>query len=213
MNACIFDLDGVIVDTARYHFQAWKKLADELGVNLTVEDNERLKGVGRIESLDIILEMGKLKRSEDEKIALARKKNSWFVEYINAMHEDEIFDGIKNLFAQLRLNNKKVGLASSSKNAKTVLDKLKIRTEFDTIVDGNMITNSKPDPEIFLLAASMLQTDPQDCVVVEDAAAGVEAAKRAGMKCIGIGSPAQLLQADRVLSGVDELTFDILSKL
>lgn len=212
MKACIFDLDGVIVDTAKYHFVAWKKLAEELGVVLTEEDNERLKGVSRMESLNIILSLGGLEVEEPEKIRLADKKNSWFVTYINEMKKEEIFPGVISLLQSLRKKNAKIALASSSKNAKTVIDKLGIRDWFEVIVDGTMITHSKPDPEIFLLAAERLGVSPKDCIVVEDAEAGVEAAKSAGMKCIGIGSVAQLGKADVVVEQIQKLNTEILEQ-
>jgi beta-phosphoglucomutase len=211
--ACIFDLDGVIVDTARYHFLAWQKLAKELDVELTSELNERLKGVGRMESLNIILELGGLQRTDFEKEALATRKNAWFVEFIDAMKKEEIFDGAKNLFAELKAHGVKIALASSSKNAQTVLKKLEIANYFETIVDGNMITRSKPDPEIFLKAASMLQVNPKKCVVVEDAEAGVEAAVRAGMKCVGIGKKQQLHKANLVVDRIGQLNYQILNNL
>jgi len=213
VTACIFDLDGVIVDTAKYHFLAWKRLAMELGVALTLEDNEKLKGVGRLESLNIILSMGQIELSNEEKEQLAQKKNSWFVEYIQAMKEEEIFPGAKNLFQELRIQQIKVGLASSSKNAKTVLKLLNIENEFEVVVDGNMISQSKPDPEIFLKAAALLKVSPEECIVVEDAEAGVEAAKSAGMKCVGIGKAQQLGKADAVVERIDKLNYELLSNL
>jgi beta-phosphoglucomutase len=211
--ACIFDLDGVIVDTARYHFMAWRRLAGELGVVLTEQENERLKGVGRMESLNIILKMGGIAMSEEEKEKLAKRKNEWFVEYIQAMKKEEIFPGAKDLFDQLRQHGKKVALASSSKNAGTVLEKLDIKNEFEAVVDGNMITHSKPDPEIFLRAAASLGVNPKDCLVIEDAEAGVEAALRAGMKCIGIGKAEQLGKANKVVERIGQLNYDILNNL
>ncbi len=213
MVACIFDLDGVIVDTARYHFLAWQKLAKELNVELTSELNERLKGVGRMESLNIILELGGLHRSDSEKEALATRKNAWFVEFIEAMKKEEIFDGATELFAELKAHGVKVALASSSKNAQTVLKKLEIGNYFEAIVDGNMIARSKPDPEIFLKAAGMLQVNPNECVVVEDAEAGVEAAIRAGMKCVGIGKKEQLHKANRVVNRIGQLNYQLLNNL
>lgn len=213
MTACIFDLDGVIVDTARYHFLAWQKLAKELGVELTLHDNERLKGVGRMESLNIILELGGLQRSDAEKEALASRKNAWFVEFIEAMKKEEILDGATALLSELKANGINVALASSSKNAQTVLNKLEITNYFDVVVDGNMITRSKPDPEIFLKAAALLQVNPADCVVVEDAEAGVEAAVRAGMKCVGIGSKEQLYKANLVVDGIGRLNYQTLNSL
>lgn len=210
MKACIFDLDGVLVDTAKYHFEAWKKLAQQLGISITESDNERLKGVGRLESLDIILSLGGVTVAQSEKIALADKKNAWFVEYINEMKTEEIFPGVLDLLQDLKKHNVKIALASSSKNATTVIDKLGIRSWFEVVVDGTMIVNSKPDPEIFITAAKRLGVDPRECVVVEDAEAGVEAAKRAGMKCVGIGKLSQLGQADKVLDQISQLNLHIL---
>ena len=213
MTTCIFDLDGVIVDTAKYHYLAWKKLARQLGIDLTEKMNESLKGVGRIESLNLILEMGKLEMSEVEKEALTSEKNTWFVEYIQGMKKEEIFPGVKSLIKELREQGIKVGLASSSKNAKTVLKLLGIEGEFEAVVDGNMIEHSKPNPEIFLKAAGILQAKPTDCIVIEDAEAGVEAAKLAGMKCVGIGNAAQLGKADYIVDRIDKLKYEVLNNL
>jgi len=199
IKACIFDLDGVIVDTAKFHFQAWKRLADEEGIPFTEHDNEQLKGISRMESLDILLGLGSRKVDEKSRVEMATRKNEWFVEYITAMKPDEIFPGVKELLEELRKKNYKVGLASSSKNAGTVLDRLGIASLFDCVVDGTMIKKSKPDPEVFLLAADRLNVIPDKCVVFEDAEAGVEAAHRAGMKSVGIGSPAILGKAEIVI--------------
>jgi len=213
MKACIFDLDGVIVDTAKYHYLAWKRLAAELGIDLTEEVNERLKGVSRIESLNIILSMKGLELSSSEKESLADKKNKWFIEYIHTMTPEEIFPGVKELMKEIRSDKIKVGLASSSKNAKAVLELLGIEKEFEVVVDGTMIEHTKPDPEIFLRAASALKTSPSDCIVIEDAESGVEAAIRAGMKCVGIGSPRQLSKANLVVAKISDLTFEQLKQL
>lgn len=204
IKACIFDLDGVIVDTARYHYLSWKRLATEIGIELTEADNERLKGVSRRRSLDIILELGKVSMSEQERDKLAEKKNSWFVDYIEKMSSEEIFPGVKELLRKLREKGMKVALASSSKNAKTIIKILKIQDYFDVVIDGGMIVHSKPNPEIFLLAAKQLGIEPRDCVVFEDAAAGVDAALAAGMKCVGVGSPAVLGHATKVVSKTAE---------
>ncbi len=200
IQAVIFDLDGVIVDTAHYHFIAWQRLARELGVNFTEHENEQLKGVSRMQSLEIILSLGKIRLSEKEKEDLADKKNQWFVEYIQAMKPDEIFPGVKELLKTIRSKGMKVALASSSKNADTVLTLLNIKDYFDTIVDGTMITHSKPYPEIFLLAANRLGMKPSECVVFEDAEAGVAAAVAAGMKCVGVGSVTQLGKANYIVN-------------
>lgn len=206
IKGCIFDLDGVIVDTAHYHFLAWKRLANELGYDLTAEENEKLKGVSRMQSLEIVLDLAGVTLSQDQKVILANKKNSWFVEYVERMTPDEIFPGVLDLIHELKSENIRVGLASSSKNAKTVIRLLHIHDEFEAIVDGAMITHTKPDPEIFLKAAQQLQLEPRACVVIEDAEAGVEAALSAGMKCIGVGSPAVLGKANKVFSQTNEIT-------
>ena len=189
IKACIFDLDGVVVDTAHYHFLAWKRLANELGYDLTEQENESLKGVSRMNSLEIILHLAGISVSEVHKEMLANKKNAWFVDYVERMIPEEIFPGVRQLIHELKSNGIKVGLASSSKNAKTVIGLLQIQHEFDIIVDGTMITHTKPHPEIFLTTAEKLRVDPKDCIVFEDAEAGVEVALAAGMRCIGIGSP------------------------
>lgn len=199
IKACIFDLDGVIVDTAKFHFLAWQRLAKELGIPFSETDNERLKGISRMDSLDILLSLGNKTVDQKTKNEMAERKNGWFVEYINALKPDEIFPGVKDLLVELRSKGYKLGLASSSKNAPTVLERLGISDLFDCIVDGTMIKNSKPDPEVFQLAAARLGTRPVECVVFEDAEAGVEAAWRAGMKSVGIGSPLLLGKADIVI--------------
>jgi beta-phosphoglucomutase len=213
LKAVIFDLDGVIVDTAKYHYLAWKRLAAGLGIDLTEEMNERLKGVSRVESLDMILIVKKIQISATEKESMANIKNNWFLEYIHAMKPDEIFPGVRELMTQIRKNGKKIALASSSKNALKVLELLGIRHEFDTVVDGNMITHTKPHPEIFLKAAANLKLAPAECVVIEDAEAGVEAAVRAGMKCVGIGSAKQLSKASLVLNRIGSLKYNQLIEL
>lgn len=213
IKACIFDLDGVIVDTAKYHFLAWKRLASELGVNLTEHDNEKLKGVSRMQSLQIILDMAKTQLSEAKKNALAERKNDWFVDYIESMKPDEVFPGVVKLITDMRRKGLKVALASSSKNAPRVIELLGIGHLFDVIVDGSMILDTKPDPEIFLLSAQKLGVKPATCVVFEDAEAGVEAAIRAGMKCVGIGSPKNLGNANKVLANTADFKLDDLNSL
>jgi beta-phosphoglucomutase len=213
IKACIFDLDGVIVDTAHYHFLAWKRLAKELNIELTEEHNEKLKGISRMDSLEIILDLGGITRSAHEKEMLANKKNSWFVDYLERMAPEEIFPGVKQLIRDLRAKGIKVGLASSSKNAKTVIQLLHIQNDFDEVVDGTMITHSKPHPEIFLLAAQKLGVDPKDCVVFEDAEAGVDAALAAGMRCVGIGSAGQLGKAGKVIAKTGEFKISTLHEL
>ena len=213
IKAVIFDLDGVIVDTAHYHYLAWKRLAAEFNIDLTPEQNESLKGVGRLESLQIILDLGGLKKTDEEKESLAARKNVWFVEYVEKIKPDEVFTGVNYMLSNLKAKGYKVALASSSKNARTVVERLNIEREFDFIVDGTMIRNSKPDPEIFLLAARELDVIPAACVVFEDAEAGVEAAVRAGMKCVGVGSEKQLGKADKVVKRTADFDTNLLQTL
>ena len=211
IKAVIFDLDGVIVDTANYHYLAWKRLALELGFDLTLDQNELLKGVSRMRSLDIILDLGGIKLSASEKERFANKKNGWFVEFVNEMKPEEIFPGVKDLLRSIRAQGLKVALASSSKNAPSVIRLLNIQNEFDAVVDGTMIIHSKPDPEIFLLAAKKLGIEPSSCVVFEDAEAGVEAALAAGMKCVGIGSALQLGKANFVIAKTGDFKLETLN--
>jgi beta-phosphoglucomutase len=213
IKAIIFDLDGVIVDTAHYHYLAWKRLAKELGGDLSPEDNEKLKGVSRMDSLEIILQLNGITLPDGDKAALAARKNAWFIQYIEALTPEAIFPGVKEIIQQLKADNFKVGLASSSKNAAQVLGVLGILNLFDAVVDGTMVTHSKPDPEVFLLAAEKLEVTPVECVVFEDAEAGVEAALRAGMKCIGVGSAAQLRQANLVIPKTGDFQVEMLKTL
>ena len=213
IKACIFDLDGVIVDTAHYHFLAWKRLAHELGFELTTSDNERLKGVSRMKSLEIVLELGGVDASDEERETLATRKNTWFQEYVEEMAPDEIFPGVKKLIGDLKAKGLKVGLASSSKNARTVIRQLRIANEFDAIVDGTMVVHSKPHPEIFLSTAELLGVQPEHCLVFEDAEAGVEAAIAAGMKCVGVGNEEQLHLANRVVAKTAEFQVADLTQL
>ena len=199
IQACIFDLDGVIVDTAKYHYLAWKRLAAELGFEFTIEHNERLKGVSRMRSLDILLEVGGLNFSDEHKNELATRKNEWYVEYISKMDETEVLPGAKQFLTDVHRNGWLTALGSASKNAGLILKNIHMADYFDSIVDGTKTTTAKPDPEVFLLCASELHVQPQTCVVFEDAAAGIEAAIAAGMHSVGIGSPDILGKADLVV--------------
>ncbi|MEK4881236.1 MULTISPECIES: beta-phosphoglucomutase [Paenibacillus] len=208
MKGAIFDLDGVIVDTAKYHYLAWASLADELGFNFTEEDNERLKGVSRMRSLDILLEVGGLEFEEAEKQAMAEKKNRLYVEYISRLEESELLPGVKEYLTGLRSRGIGIALGSASKNAEFILNKLNITDLFDAVVDGNKVSLAKPDPEVFLIAAQEIGLQPDECVVFEDAEAGVQAGKAAGMKVVGIGKPEVLKEADLVVKGLYELLTD-----
>ena len=213
IKACIFDLDGVIVDTAHYHFIAWKRLADELGIQFTALDNEKLKGVSRMDSLNILLSIGGMTLNKKIKEQLADKKNGWFVEFVETITPKEIFPNVKPLLKKLKSAGIRMAVASSSKNAKRVLELLKINEYFDVVIDGTMIVNTKPDPEIFLLAASQLKVDPKECVVFEDAESGVEAALSAGMKCVGVGSEQRLGKANKVVKRTGDFQYKDLQNL
>jgi beta-phosphoglucomutase len=207
-EACIFDLDGVIVDTAKYHYLAWKRLADDLGIPFTGKDNERLKGVSRMDSLEIILEIGGIKIDKSKKEEYAALKNKWYVDYIKKMTPEEILPGSMEFIAELKSENISVALGSASKNTPLILERVHLDHLFDAVADGNIIHNAKPDPAVFLKAAEMLGKDPGQCVVFEDAVAGVQAALNAGMICIGVGSERVLSGAHMVVKGLFEMNLD-----
>ncbi|MFA9390790.1 MAG: beta-phosphoglucomutase [Prolixibacteraceae bacterium] len=201
LKACLFDLDGVIVDTAKYHYIAWKELAAQLGFEFTEENNERLKGVSRMTSLEILLEIGGVSLSNEQKAELADQKNQRYVSYIEKMTPDEILPGVLEFLTDLKKAGIKTAIGSASKNAPLILERLKLGPYFDAIIDGNKVSKAKPDPEVFLKGAEALGIDPSECIVFEDAAAGVEAALNGGMKCVGIGLAENLKNAHIVVPG------------
>lgn len=211
--ACIFDLDGVLVDTAVYHYQAWKQLANSLGFDFTPAQNEQLKGVNRMRSLDMILNWGGIEKSEAEREVLASLKNSWYVAMISKMTADEVLPGALTLLEDLKTAGIKIALGSASKNSGLILERTKLTHFFDAIVDGNAVTTSKPDPEVFLKAAELLEEKNKDCIVFEDALAGVQAAIAAGMHVVGIGEPSNLPDAKFVIKDLSEITIAGLSAL
>lgn len=213
MKGFIFDLDGVIVDTAKYHYLAWKHLADELGIPFTEEDNERFKGVSRKRCLEILLEMGGIEVSTKQFDAWLQEKNEDYLRYINQMDTSEILPDVHRVLDYLRERNIPMALGSASKNAKPILEKVELTSYFHTIVDGTEVVRAKPDPEVFLIAASRLQVPPSQTVVVEDALAGIEAANTAGMYSIGIGDPDVLSDADRVFRDFTQIGPDYLGQL
>lgn len=202
-KAVIFDLDGVITDTAHYHYLAWKRLAESLGLPFDEAFNEQLKGVDRMGSLELILAQGSRSYTQEEKRALADGKNRHYVELIATMTPGNVLPGVLRALDEVRGAGLKIGLASVSKNAFTVLDKLGIRNRFDEVVDAALIANSKPHPEIFLTAARQLGVAPADCLGVEDAVAGVASIKDAGMVAVGVGSPEVLTRADVVIPSME----------
>jgi beta-phosphoglucomutase len=213
IRGCIFDLDGVIVDTAKYHFLAWKRLADHLNIHFIEKDNERLKGVSRMDSLDIILEIGKVEMDEETKSKYANLKNEWYIDYISRMTPEEILPGSIEFINELRSAGIKTALGSASKNTPLILERLHIYNLFDAVADGNIVKKAKPDPEVFLAAARMISERPERCVVFEDAVAGVKAALNAGMTCIGVGSEKILKDAHYVISGLHEMNLKKLNRI
>ena len=194
-KAFIFDLDGVIVDTARYHYLAWQKIAAALNIDFTHEHNELLKGVSRVRSLDIILELGKVTASQEDKDKWLIQKNEDYLSYLVNMDESEILPGVFAVLQFLKEKKQPIALGSASKNARPILEKTGLLPYFDAIVDGNDVTNAKPDPEVFLVAAKLLGTAPEQAIVFEDSVAGIQAANSAKMTSIGIGETATLHEA------------------
>jgi beta-phosphoglucomutase len=206
----LFDLDGVLVDTAQYHFLAWQRMAAELGIHFGEAENEQLKGVSRAESLNRILAWGGKTLSDAEKQHWMTLKNDWYLELVRGMPADDYLPGAHEFLRASRAAGIKVALGSASKNAPLILERLGWIPLFDALVDGNVVTASKPDPEVFLEGARRLGLKPEECVVFEDSEAGVEAARRGGMKVVGIG---QGLDADLLVTGLDRLTPEQVAQL
>jgi beta-phosphoglucomutase len=194
-KAFIFDLDGVIVDTAKYHYLAWKKIASELGIDFTHEHNELLKGVSRVRSLDIILGLGNVEASQEQKDQWLVQKNEEYLTYLVDMDQSEILPGVMSVLEFLKANQQPIALGSASKNARPILEKTGILSYFDVIVDGNDVSNAKPDPEVFLQAAQKLGMTNENSIVFEDSVAGIQAANIAAMTSIGIGEATILNEA------------------
>lgn len=212
-KACIFDLDGVIVDTVEAHYFAWKAMADELNIPFTEEDNEHLKGVSRFESMQMILALGDIQKTDAEIKEYTTKKNGIYVDIISKMTPNDILPGVLNFIDLLKSNNIRIAIGSSSKNTPTILKAVGLDKTFEVIVDGNSITQSKPHPEVFLKGAEGLQLAPEDCIVIEDAISGVKAAKNSGMKCIGVGEQDVLDLADLVIPDLQHLNLESLKSL
>lgn len=208
IKACIFDLDGVIVDTAKYHFLAWRRLANELGFDFTEKENEKLKGVSRMGSLEIILQWGGISLSEAEKLELADRKNEWYKEYLQDMSPADILEGVMPFLHDLKRRGIRIGLGSASKNAMMVVERIGLQDIFEVIIDGNKATKSKPDPQVFALGAEALGIEPGDCIVFEDAESGVQAALNGGFYAVGIGSTENLGHAHLVIPNFINQTFD-----
>lgn len=209
----IFDLDGVIVDTAKYHFLAWKNLAKSLGFDFTEEQNEQLKGVSRVDSLKKILAWGNTSVSEDKFQELMMLKNTEYLSYIDKMDDSEILVDVPRVLDFLKAKNQGISLGSASKNARRILEKVQLLQKFDAIIDGNDVSKAKPDPEVFLIAAKAVNCKPEDCIVFEDSVAGVEAANLANMISIGIGSKDVLHEADYIFKDFSEISEAFITEL
>lgn len=209
----IFDLDGVIVDTAKYHFLAWKNLAKSIDIDFTKEQNEQLKGVSRVKSLEKILEWGNKTISEEQFTSLMGKKNEEYLGFIATMDDNEILPDVSKVLNYLIAQKQPISLGSASKNARPILEKVNLLSKFDAIVDGNDVSKAKPDPEVFLIAAKALNIKPEDCIVFEDSVAGVQAANTANMISIGIGEKEVLHEADYVFSDFTEMENSFIEEL
>lgn len=206
----IFDLDGVIVDTAKYHYLAWKKLANDLGFEFTEEQNEMFKGVSRKRCLEILLDIGNVEATQDQFDKWMVEKNIDYLKYIDKMDESEILPDVIKILNFLSKHNQPIALGSASKNAKPILDKVGLLSYFDAIVDGNNVTRAKPDPEVFLIAAGQLGVNPEKCLVFEDAVAGIQAANNANMISIGIGKKDILHESNYVFNDFTEIENEFL---
>ncbi len=212
-KSIIFDLDGVIVDTAKYHFIAWQKIAHDLGFHFSKKDNENLKGVSRVKSLEYILKIGNISVQKEEFEQLLIKKNEHYLSLISDMDESELLPGMAKLLRDLQKENISFALGSASKNARRILKALGLTEYFKAIVDGTDVSKAKPDPEVFLIAAKKLCRTPKNCIVIEDAKAGVQAANFAKMTSIGIGKKEVLGEADYVLNSTEELTITFIKQI
>ena len=212
ITLCIFDLDGVIVDTAKFHFLAWRNLARTFGYELTKEQNEKLKGVSRVQSLECLLEWAGVTKTDDEKAALAASKNDEYVASVQQVDTIEALSGVIDFIHELKAKNIKIAIGSASKNAKLILERMGIIDLFDAIVDGTMTTKGKPDPEVFLLAAELTACKPKNAIVFEDASKGIDAALAANMYAVGVGDKQQLGHAHLVIAGFDNADFEELTR-
>lgn len=209
----IFDLDGVIVDTAKFHYLAWRKLANDLGFDITEDQNEQLKGISRVRSLEIILEWGNVKLPQDSFMEQMALKNDNYLSYISSMTRKDILPGVSNVIDYLSEKNIPFALGSASKNARIILEKTGLIRQFNAVVDGNDVSKAKPNPEVFLIAASILNIEPENCVVFEDSVAGIQAANIAEMTSVGIGEKNVLNEADFIFSDFTQINIDFINQL
>jgi beta-phosphoglucomutase len=212
-KAFIFDLDGVIVDTAKYHYLAWRKIAAQLGIDFTPENNELLKGVSRVRSLDIILELGKINASHEDKTKWLIQKNTDYLSYLVDMDESEILPGVLPILQFLKDKKQCIALGSASKNARPILEKTGLMGYFDVVVDGNDVTHAKPNPEVFLMASKILNIKPEHAIVFEDSVAGIQAANIGGMTSIGIGNESTLHEAKFIFKDFTQIDKSFINEL
>lgn len=207
-EACIFDLDGVIVDTARYHFKAWQRLAESLSIPFSEEENKHLKGLSRRKSIKKILDIGNKSLPESTIRELMDKKNNWYQDSISQLTPEDILPGIPEFLDELEEKSIKKAIGSSSKNAKFILQSIGLTHRFGAIIDGGSVNQTKPHPEVFLKGAEKLGAEPSECIVFEDAASGVEAANRGGMWSVGVGDEQYLSEADTVIPSFKNMTLN-----
>lgn len=206
----LFDLDGVIVDTAKYHYAAWKRLAGELGLHFTLADNELLKGVSRRKSFEIILSLNKRFMPEEQIASCCEKKNDYYLEYINRLGKDDVLPGVKDFLPEARRLGLKTAIGSASKNCMLILERLELTDYFDAIIDGTKVSMAKPDPEVFLKGAEALGLPPESCIVFEDSLSGIIAAHNGGMKAVGIGNAEVKKHSDFFLEGFETISVESL---
>ena len=208
IKACIFDLDGVIVDTAKYHFAAWRRMANELGFDFTKKENEKLKGVSRIDSLNLILSWGGIELTAEEKAKFAFQKNEWYLEYVSKMDNSEILEGVLPFLNELKSKDIKIALGSASKNAPTIINRVGLEKYFDALIDGNQVEKGKPNPEVFYKGAKAIGVEPRESIVFEDAPKGIEAALAGNFWAVGIGAKEDLGNAHLVIPSFVNWTLD-----
>lgn len=210
IKAVVFDLDGVLVNTDRFHYLAWKRILQELGKDFSVEDNEQIKGVSRSKSLEILLQMKNITMSEVEKMRILRKKNNLYLEYITEIDEEYLLDGVEQFLELLKFNGLRTAIASTSDNTSLVLEMTGLKKYFDVVIDGHKVKAPKPNPEVYLVCAMELQMEPDECAVFEDSRAGVLSAKRAGMKVVAV-SERIIGEADKCIGSLKNLDMSILN--
>lgn len=209
IKAVVFDLDGVLVDTDRFHYQAWKRILGELGKEFTQEDNEQIKGVARLKSLEILLKMKDIDMSEVEKMRVLRKKNNWYLEYVTEVDRESILSGVEEFLELLKFNGYRTAIASTSDNTSIILELTGLKKYFDVVIDGYQVKSPKPNPEVYLVSAMALNLEPNECAVFEDSRAGVLAAKRAGMHVVAV-SERPIGVADKWIRSLEDLDMDVL---